>query len=102
MELESGSILVDGIDLSQCSLSEFRRKLSIIPQEPVLFKGTIRSNLDPFHTHEDKELWRALELSHLKSSVENFPLVSYICYSLLILVSRNWKPKLKKGEETSH
>lgn len=69
VELSEGTILVDGQDISKLPLHDLRRSLSIIPQEPVMFKGTIRSNMDPFNEHSDEELWRAAELSHLKEDI---------------------------------
>ncbi|WPK25507.1 hypothetical protein PUMCH_002824 [Australozyma saopauloensis] len=59
-ELESGSITIDGLDISQMGLKDLRSKLLIIPQEPVLFKGTIRKNLDPFKQYSDDVLWDSL------------------------------------------
>nr|UJH94428.1 Yor1.1 [Starmerella bombicola] len=59
-ELSGGRIVIDGIDVSTIGLRDLRTKLAIIPQEPVLFQGTIRSNLDPFGDHSDTELWSAL------------------------------------------
>ena len=50
-ENEEGAILIDKCDISKFGLKDLRSRLSIIPQEPVLFKGTIRSNLDPFNQH---------------------------------------------------
>lgn len=59
-EPESGSIAIDGINTLELGLYDLRAHLSIIPQEPVLFRGTIRQNLDPFHTRSDHTLYQAL------------------------------------------
>lgn len=74
VELSEGKIEIDGVDISKCGLEEFRSRISIIPQEPVMFKGTIRSNMDPFSEYTDEQLWNALELAHLKQSVLDSPL----------------------------
>ncbi|ODO06989.1 hypothetical protein I350_04354 [Cryptococcus amylolentus CBS 6273] len=55
-----GRIIIDGQDISKLSLSALRSRLTILPQEAQLFSGTIRDNLDPFHQHEDHEIWDAL------------------------------------------
>lgn len=60
VELTSGKITIDGQDISKLGLYDLRRKLTIIPQDPVLFKRSIRRNLDPFGDHTDDELWEAL------------------------------------------
>ena len=70
IEPASGKIVIDGIDVSQIGLHELRSKLTIIPQDPVLFSGTLRSNLDPFNSYSDTQLWEALEHSHLKHFVK--------------------------------
>ncbi|CAO3624546.1 unnamed protein product [Cunninghamella blakesleeana] len=65
LEPSSGSISMDGIDITQIGLEDLRSKITIIPQEATLFSGTIRSNLDPFDEHDDTEIWNSLIRSHL-------------------------------------
>ncbi len=66
--------MIDGINISDIGLHQLRSRLTIIPQDPVLFSGTIRTNLDPFNAYSDEQLWNSLELSHLKSFVKSLDL----------------------------
>lgn len=66
-----GSIIVDDIDTKRLGLHDLRSKISIIPQEPVLFSGTMRKNLDPFDDYSDEVLWGALEEVELKEAVSD-------------------------------
>ncbi|KAJ3634109.1 hypothetical protein MTP99_011017 [Tenebrio molitor] len=68
-----GNIIVDNIDTKQISLNSLRSRISIIPQEPVLFSGTLRKNLDPFDEYQDDQLWNALDEVNLKSVVSELP-----------------------------
>ncbi|KAK3604649.1 hypothetical protein CHS0354_007192 [Potamilus streckersoni] len=70
-EAAGGTILIDDIDISKIGLEDLRTKLSIIPQDPVLFLGSIRFNLDPFDKHSDNQLWEALEKCHIKDTIED-------------------------------
>ncbi|XP_065356726.1 multidrug resistance-associated protein 1 isoform X6 [Calliphora vicina] len=73
IEAASGRILIDDIDIATLGLHMLRSRLTIIPQDPVLFSGSLRINLDPFEVKSDAEIWKALELSHLKVFVKSLP-----------------------------
>ncbi|KAI4297481.1 hypothetical protein L6164_037370 [Bauhinia variegata] len=73
VELQSGRIIIDGCDISKFGLPDLRKVLTIIPQAPVLFSGTVRFNLDPFNEHNDADLWEALERAHLKDVITRNP-----------------------------
>lgn len=69
-EPSSGHIIVDGVNIHKIGLRDLRSCLAIIPQDPTLFEGTIRSNLDPFDDVSDDEIWNALEMCSIKCQIE--------------------------------
>uniref|UniRef100_A0A8C9YK81 ABC-type glutathione-S-conjugate transporter n=1 Tax=Sander lucioperca TaxID=283035 RepID=A0A8C9YK81_SANLU len=73
LEAAKGRIFIDGIDIAQIGLHDLRSRITIIPQDPVLFSGSLRMNLDPFDTCSEADLWKALELAHLSSFVSALP-----------------------------
>ncbi|CAH0551541.1 unnamed protein product [Brassicogethes aeneus] len=68
-----GSIFIDHVDATNLPLDEVRSKISIIPQEPVLFSGSMRKNLDPFEEYSDETLWNALEQVEMKETIAELP-----------------------------
>ncbi|XP_051156850.1 ATP-binding cassette sub-family C member Sur-like isoform X2 [Leptopilina boulardi] len=73
VDICQGRIIIDGIDIQKVPLHILRSRLSIIPQDVIIFSGTIRENLDPFSQYTDYELWSALELAQIKDVVSSHP-----------------------------
>lgn len=67
-EATQGRVLIDGVDVGQIGLEDLRRSIAILPQEPLLFSGTLRSNLDPFNRFDDARLWDAMHRSYLTAA----------------------------------
>lgn len=76
VELASGSICIDGVDISAVGLAQLRKGLSIIPQDAFLFSGTLRTNLDPFGLHDDAKLYDAMKRAYLVESDSDLPSTS--------------------------
>ncbi|CAG8548825.1 3767_t:CDS:10, partial [Scutellospora calospora] len=72
IEAAGGAIIVDGMDISKIGLYDLRSRITIIPQDPILFEGSVLFNLDPFATHNDVEIWQALQSAHLKDFIAQF------------------------------
>ncbi|NXT66261.1 MRP1 protein, partial [Chaetops frenatus] len=72
-EAAEGEIIIDGINIAKIGLHDLRFRITIIPQDPILFSGSLRMNLDPFDQHSDEDIWRSLELAHLKNFVSSLP-----------------------------
>ena len=73
VEAAGGSIEIDEVNIAHLGLGKLRSRITIIPQDPVLFAGSLRLNLDPVGRYSDREIWAALEHSHLRSLVTNLP-----------------------------
>jgi ATP-binding cassette subfamily C (CFTR/MRP) protein 2 len=67
VEPSGGRIIIDGLDICMLGLHDLRSRFGIIPQEPVLFEGTVRSNLDPIGQYSDDEIWKVNMLINIES-----------------------------------
>ncbi|PVD27618.1 hypothetical protein C0Q70_12784 [Pomacea canaliculata] len=73
IEACNGNISIDDVNIADIGLHDLRSRITILPQDPVLFSGTLRINLDPLDQYSDDQIWKALESAHLKSFVEGLP-----------------------------
>ena len=77
MELDSGVIEIDGVDISKLGLKQLRSAISMLPQDPTLFSGTIRENIDPFEQYTDSQVWAALEKAQMNDALQAMPESNY-------------------------
>uniref|UniRef100_A0A670Y284 ABC-type glutathione-S-conjugate transporter n=1 Tax=Pseudonaja textilis TaxID=8673 RepID=A0A670Y284_PSETE len=81
VEAADGEIVIDGINIAQMGLHNLRSKITIVPQDPVLFGGSLRENLDPLNQRSDEDIWSALEQTQLKTFVSDLPgQMAYECF----------------------
>lgn len=71
VEISRGSITIDGVDISEMGLHDLRSRIAIVPQDPVLFNGTVRSNLDPTGRYSDSQLWDAIHRVHMSHVIRD-------------------------------
>jgi len=77
LEPRAGRVLLDGVDTQHVGVATLRRAIGLVPQDPVLFSGTLRHNLDPFNLFTDAAINQALDLVHLTHLVQSFPMGLY-------------------------
>jgi ABC-type multidrug transport system fused ATPase/permease subunit len=73
LEVGEGSISIDDVDITSISVEALRRSIAVIPQDPVLFYGTVTSNLDPYSNCSEEEMWKGLKSVHLSEKVKEMP-----------------------------
>lgn len=83
VEPSGGKIVIDGIDICTLGLHDLRSRFGIIPQEPVLFEGTVRSNIDPTDQYTDEEIWKVTMIKQFPKNV-----IKIVYYNLFLSCSR--------------
>jgi len=73
LEPAEGTILIDGVDITKIGLHDLRSAMTIVPQSPDLFEGTMREDIDPVGEYQDADIWEALKQAHLREYVESLP-----------------------------
>ncbi|GFR20381.1 multidrug resistance-associated protein 1 [Trichonephila clavata] len=81
IEPMTGQIVIDNIDISKLGIKDLRSSLAIIPQDSLVFNGSVRQNLDPNQKYKDDEIWSALEMANLKTSIRNLDCAVSECLS---------------------
>jgi ABC-type multidrug transport system fused ATPase/permease subunit len=94
-----GEIKIDGINISNVALGKLRSRLAIIPQDPVLFAGSVRYNLDPLNEHSDAELWESLKIAQLNTVVSS---LGIDCLRICIHIFLNWISTYAESEVTEN
>lgn len=97
---------MDGIDISTIGLRDLRSRLSLVPQDPVVFSGSVRANLDPFNERSDAEIESSLAQSGLTEWVQSLPVqFSFLCFLFLCLLTecahRKWEFEASERPEIS-
>lgn len=93
VEPSGGAVLIDGLETSKIGLTDLRSRLSLVPQDPVIFSGTVRSNLDPFgQAGSDAAIWEALRQAGIQDLVKALGVSVVIQYHVLMTAQSGLQP----------